>query len=127
MIFLDTNVLIFALSSPKHLGKKSRARLQNNGMLHFSSLSVAEIQLKQDPKLEKLLSPGPGGLVRSGFFQMPFSAEAAFSMSRFRFLAKSDPFDWMLLSQAASLNAKFFTTDQRLIDLGLDFVVDASV
>jgi PIN domain nuclease of toxin-antitoxin system len=127
MILLDTNTFIFALSSPKRLGSRSRARILNGGLVHYSSLSIAEIQLKQDPKLEKLFIHNPEVLLKAGFNQIPFAPEAALLMSRFRSLSKTDPFDWMLLAQAASLDAEFFTSDLRLISLGLDFVVDATL
>ncbi|MEY3561928.1 MAG: hypothetical protein RL068_1080, partial [Actinomycetota bacterium] len=37
-----------------------------------------------------------------------------------------DPFDWMLVSQALANEADFYTSDMRLLSLGLDFVKDAT-
>jgi PIN domain nuclease of toxin-antitoxin system len=56
---------------------------------------------------------------------LDFNADHAIEMGRFGSLANHDPFDRMLLSQASYERFRFIATDRRLVELGLDFVIDA--
>lgn len=127
MILLDTNVLIFYLMEPARIGKLAQRAIGKSSFLYYSPISIAEIQIKSGRRSDRLLSQGLADFEGVGLMKSSFDFEASLAMSRFRSLLKTDSFDWMLLSQAAALSAQFFTTDQRLIELGLDFVVDASV
>lgn len=127
MILLDTNALLFYLIEPGRIGKLAQQAIGKSSFLYYSPISIAEMQIKAEKRSDRLLSNGLSDFEAVGLISSPFGNDASLAMDRFRSLIKTDPFDWMLLSQAASLSAEFFTTDQKLIELGLDFVVDASV
>ena len=56
----------------------------------------------------------------------PFDYSASRSIARFHSLVGHDPFDRMIFAQAASRpGTTFFTADTALLELGLDWVVDA--
>jgi PIN domain nuclease of toxin-antitoxin system len=56
----------------------------------------------------------------------PFDYNAARAIARFPSLHNHDPFDRLILAHAASRpTTTFYTADTRLLNLGLDWVVDA--
>jgi len=57
---------------------------------------------------------------------MPLKAEDFLELSGFPSLMKHDPMDRILLCQAARHNVRFLTADQKLLALGLDWIVDAT-
>lgn len=127
MILLDTNALVYTLLEPHKLGKKAKYRLSQSEPVCYSPLSIAEMETKQKREVEQIIFFGGELVKKIGLVEAPFTFSAASQMKRFRQLLKTDPYDWMLLSQSADLGANFYTTDLRLINLGLDFVVDAKL
>jgi PIN domain nuclease of toxin-antitoxin system len=90
-------------------------------------VSHAEFRIKS--MLGKLVLPdGFAELVGvQGFAHLAFNHRHAEEIGRFSDLVRHDPFDRMLLAQAAFERVAFLTVDRRLLDLGLDSVHDASV
>lgn len=126
MILLDTNALIFSLAKPERLGKKTSHRFRSSYFVYFSSISLAELQIKADRKHLNLFQGAAGVLEASGYRKLAFEIESAEAMGRYTSLRKRDPFDWMLISQASAAGADFYTSDSYLLSLGLDFVKDLS-
>jgi PIN domain nuclease of toxin-antitoxin system len=62
-----------------------------------------------------------------GFIELPLSAGAAEEATRFGPLRNRDPLDSLILAQASYEDVDFYTSDQRILDLGLSFVKDSSV
>lgn len=127
MILLDSNALLWAITSPNKLGRQLAKRLERLGCAFYSPLSTFELQLAHlkgsAPALPNKLETR---LLELGFYELPFrqiDSEAARQLSG---LQKTDPFDWMLVSQALASEADFYTADMRLLSLGLDFVKDAT-
>lgn len=122
MILLDTNALIFSLVKPERLGRKTSQRLRSSPFVYYSALSIAELQIKADKKHLNLLQREAGALGSGGYRKLAFDIESAEAMARYASLTRKDPFDWMLISQAAAAGADFYTSDKHLLSLGLDFV-----
>lgn len=123
-MLLDTNVLIAAHRSPQRLGKSTVFEMQRHRPVYFSPLSVFEFVQKD--RLNAWSSQLIEATARAGFKELPLSARQAEQAARFGNLRGSDPFDWLLLAQAAGAKQDFYTFDSRLLELELDFVVDAS-
>jgi PIN domain nuclease of toxin-antitoxin system len=123
-VLVDTNVLIAAHRSPQRLGKNTVSDMQRHRPVYFSPLSVFE--LVQKDRMNAWLGPLIEATARAGFKELPLTARQAENAVRFGNLRGSDPFDWLLLAQAAGAKQDFYTFDARLLALGLDFVVDAS-
>jgi PIN domain nuclease of toxin-antitoxin system len=127
VILLDTAVVIWLLEDLPRLGPRARERIAADGNVHFSALSIAEIYIKAmtgklripDAMLDRL---GPAGLL-----ELPVSGGDAAAISEFAELAGHDPFDRLLVAQAHRAGMKFLTSDQPLLSLGRDFIVDARV
>ncbi len=92
--------------------------------VYVSSVSIAELRVKALKRKIQLPSNLVELLTSTGMELDSFSVDAANQISRFNALVRHDPFDRMILAQAAShRNATFYTADDTLADLGLDWVV----
>ena len=125
-LLLDTNALVWASDERriKSLGKQSRRMIENSGLVYFSSISLAELQIKATAGKFKNM-PDVERALASGFIVMDFRVEHAQTISNFPSLIHHDPFDRMLLAQAFSEQLVLLTSDETLLDLGLNYVLDA--
>jgi PIN domain nuclease of toxin-antitoxin system len=124
---LDTNALLGLLIGSVEFGKETTRRLKFEPDLFVSSLSIAELKIKEMKGKISLPSTFPDLVVAAEVEILDFNADHAIEMGRFGSLANHDPFDRMLLSQASYERFRFITTDRRLVELGLDFVLDAEI
>lgn len=127
MILLDTNALLWVVGDDDRLGSEARNRLAKADQVCFSAVSVAEIAIKHI--LGRLALPGgdrfPQIFSDSGLRELSFSAAHAAALCTDAALARHDPFDRMLLAQAAVERAQLLTSDRVLLALGLAGVFDA--
>lgn len=127
MMLLDTNALIWALSSPSKFGRQFLRRFEGAGWAYYSPVSLFELQLlsrkQRGPKLAKDISKM---LNEIGLVELSYSSEAALAATNFGHLANTDPFDWMLIAQASAAGVDFYTSDSRLLQLDLGFVKDST-
>ena len=122
---LDTNALLGLIIGSVDFGKETTRRLKFEPDLFVSSLSLAELKIKEMKGKISLPSTFAELIVGAEVEILDFNADHAIEMGRFGSLANHDPFDRMLLSQASFERFKFITNDRRLVELGLDFVIDA--
>lgn len=122
---LDTHVLIWLSQDLPYLGKKSRQILKSAPQLFFSPLSIAELQVKSAKGKFKFEQNFVESLVQAGITEMPFTSSHAHSVSRFPSLAHHDPVDRMILAQAASEQLCLISSDRKLLDLKLNWIIDA--
>lgn len=124
-LLLDTNALLWVLAGDARLGSSARARLTTSTSARFSSASVLEITIKQ--MLGRLEAPGEvaADATKAGLIELPFRSHHASGLAEFPDLARHDPFDRMLLSQAHREDLVLLTSDRHLLDLGFDWVIDA--
>lgn len=127
-VLIDTHVFIWSSgeSHEKNIGKHARSLIGVNE-IYVSSISFAEITVKKMLGKIKFSIPDPSMLAELGVDELPFLSSAGLAISNFESLIGHDPFDRMLLAQARSEGMIFLTADEKLLDLGLDFVVDARV
>lgn len=116
-ILLDTHVLIWVLMEPRRLDAAVRDQLEerSTGVL-FSAISTWEIAIKK-----RLNRPGftfrPDEITRAaldaGFRELLLNSSAAEHLLGLPLLHR-DPFDHMLIAQAISEPALFYTADTQL-------------
>jgi len=117
LLLLDTHVLLWAAGAPDKLSAATRARLEDPGAaLAFSVASLWEIVIKralgrddfrvEPPRLRR-------GLVEAGYREIVIEGAHALAVGRLPPLHK-DPFDRMLIAQAASEGAVLLTVDPLL-------------
>lgn len=124
-ILLDTNALLWVLAGDENLGDDARTQLATTGPVHFSVVSVLEITIKE--MLGRLQTPGevPDAARQAGMIELPFRSHHASGLKELPALARHDPFDRMLLSQAHSDGLLLCTSDRDLLTLGFEWVIDA--
>lgn len=125
MILLDSQTLVWYLTADIKLGKQAKARLIECQDLYFSSLSILELEIKQFDRTQ-----GQGCLIRTaalktGLRELEFGGAEAETVSDFPLLGRQDPIDRGLIQQAAHYGTKFYTSDKKLLNQGLDWVIDS--
>lgn len=119
-VLLDTNAVVEYAAASKRFGRKT-IRLLNSSQLFFSSISLAELRLKE------LKWPGfrsnldRENLAKLGMSELTFEARDADHIIN---IETKDPFDILLVGQAKCRELQFVTADLRILGSELDFVVD---
>lgn len=126
MLLLDSSVLLWAIAQSRRIGARTRARIENATAVHVSAVSILELTIKS--MLGKI--DIPTDLARTvfdqGFVELPVTAAHAAAVGEFPELLRHDPFDRLLVAQAASANLDLLTADRVLQGLGRGFIVDAT-
>lgn len=125
-MLLDSQTVWWLLTGDRLVGKSLLQKLNRNHIAFFSAATVLEFfQKSRKGKLrvpENLVE-----LIRQiGLQELQISAEHA-SDSRFISPEIYDPFDRMLLAQAQYEKIDFYTSDSKILRLGLDFVKDTTL
>jgi PIN domain nuclease of toxin-antitoxin system len=132
-LLLDSNALLWALGSPEKLGPAARNRIELAPQLWFSAASIFELTLKsqklgRNGKPALRLSEGFAAAAQeAGFEEIPVRTEHAESARSFLNYESGDPIDRMILAQAMHEDAILLTSDERLLALGFDWIVDAQI
>ncbi len=116
-VLLDTHVLLWALITPKRLGKEARAALESpdNDIL-FSAASIWEIAIKSALKRSDFrIAPEviAAAAIESGFTELPVKSAAAIQVAKLPDHHR-DPFDRLLIAQAMTEPATLYTVDAQL-------------
>lgn len=116
-LLLDTHLLLWAAGRPDRLSVAARKLLNNpRHELYFSAASLWEITIKNtlgrrdfqaDPRQLRQ------GLLANGYSELAITSEHAVNVDTPPAL-HSDPFDRILLSQAAIEGVTLVTTDEQL-------------
>jgi PIN domain nuclease of toxin-antitoxin system len=125
MILLDTQTLLWFLRGDSKLGQRTLQILQRESEIGFSSLSILEFEAKLFDRAVRDQRKLYGAALEAGFIELrPHGAELE-RASDFPQLRKHDPLDRALIMQAAWNNADLYTSDQKLLSLGLAWVKDS--
>ena len=120
-VLLDTNALVFYLTSFDRFGRKSIRTLDNSN-LFFSPLSLIELKIKSlNGRFRGTVTAKD--LVALGMKELRIGSEVADDIVK---LDTNDPFDLMLIAQAKFARYSFMTSDSRILESKLDFVLDLS-
>lgn len=123
--FLDSHVAIWLAAGSPRLAPVLHSRFRA-GSCVVSSISIAEFAIKAIAGKITLPKNPVESFERVGITIAAFDAAAGDNVARFTSLQNHDPFDRLILAHAASRPATtFYTADARLLELGLDWIVDA--
>lgn len=116
-LLLDTHLLLWAAGQPKKLPAAARKLIANpRNALCFSAASLWEIAVKRALGREDFRAD-PGvlrrGLLESGYEELPITGDHAVAVGVLPALHK-DPFDRMLVAQAAVEGMTLVTADARV-------------
>ncbi len=117
-LLLDTNILLFALSSPDRISKEFVSAIESpENHVFVSSVTIWEIVTKvQIGKLQVLVDFSLG-IEQLGVTTLDFNEKDALEILNLP-LHHRDPFDRGLLAQARRNQFRFLTSDVRLKEYG---------
>jgi PIN domain nuclease of toxin-antitoxin system len=126
MLLLDTRALLWLLDDSPRLGASARQEISSAGQVYVSAATVWELTIKT--MLGKLSVPLglTGKLTDRGLPLLSITAEHAEGIRDFPELTRHDPFDRLLVAQAQRSGLRLVAADRVLLDLGRDFILDAS-
>jgi PIN domain nuclease of toxin-antitoxin system len=126
MLLLDSQALLWLLDDNPRLGPQARQAIVAAQGVHVSAATVWELTIKT--MLGKLTVPADltGKIAAQGLELLSITAEHAEAIRDFPELTRHDPFDRLLVAQASLAGLRLLTADHVLLDLGRDFILDAS-
>jgi len=124
---LDTHVLLWVLADAPFLGSRFRHRVNSSAPVYFSPLSLVEIAIKAQKGYLSSHDDLGLHLTRIGFRPLSLDTESAHAVTRFPGLEGHDPFDRMLVAQAAAHSLCFYTSDKKIAELDLGFVKNPKI
>jgi PIN domain nuclease of toxin-antitoxin system len=125
MFLMDTSVILSYLFNPKRLGPKTQAIIRDRTKLQLSSISIAEVFVKQLLGKLKLRAPMAELVSQFGLTPIGFNLEMATELATLGTMVGLDPFDRMITASAKSLGANLITSDRQLLSLGFDWILDS--
>lgn len=127
MLLLDTHVALWVLRDDPRLGPAAREAITSSSAVHVSAATVLELTIKS--MLGKVSIPDPltARITDQGMVIMPVTGQHAERIRDFSELVRHDPFDRLIVAQAAAAGLQLLTADRVLLGLGRDFVVDATI
>jgi PIN domain nuclease of toxin-antitoxin system len=126
MLLLDSHALLWLLDDSPRLGPRTRQAITSAQGVHVSAATVWELTIKT--MLGKLSVPADLSrrLTAEGLELLSITAEHAEAIRDFPQLTRHDPFDRLLVAQASRAGLRLVTADQVLLDMGRDFILDAT-
>lgn len=116
-LLLDTHVLLWALIEPTRLTSSARSVLEDpQHEVLFSAASIWEIAIKHAlGRADFQVAPDAilHAALESGFAELPVRSAAALRVAQLAPLHR-DPFDRLLIAQAMTEPAIFYTADETL-------------
>ena len=122
---LDSHVFLWCISNQRQLGAQTRWRLRQAAFGFFSSISVAELAIKASRGHQVLPTEIEQRAKDFNLSEIEYASLDAHEIPRFPSLIGHDPFDRLILAQAAARGLKLITADRKLLDLGFDWILDA--
>lgn len=124
-MLLDTHSLLWVLSGGAEFGASARTALEGDPEVTYSSVSVAEIRIKQ--LLGKLQVPEDllDRISAAGLRARDLTVAAADGLAAWPTLRRHDPFDRLLLAHAVAIGTRLLTADRVLLELDGAPVLDA--
>ena len=119
-LLLDSNAVVEYAAASKRFGRKT-IRLMNSSQLYYSSITLAELKLKELKRPGYRSNLDRDKLTELGLVELPYEAKDSEKMIE---IETKDPFDMILVAQAISREMKFVTADLRILSSKLDFVLD---
>ena len=116
-LLLDTHVLLWTLGAPERLGNALSAAIKSpDNDVMFSAVSIWEIAIKSTLRKDGFqVAPEEilAAAIESGFTELPVRSAAAVQVARLP-AHHRDPFDRLLIAQAMTEPATFYTADSQL-------------
>jgi PIN domain nuclease of toxin-antitoxin system len=126
MLLLDSQALLWLLDDNPRLGPRARQAITSAQGVHVSAATVWELTIKTMPGKLSVPAGLPARLTTQGLELLAITAGHAEANRDFPELTRHDPVDRLLVAQAARAGLQLLTADQVLLNLGRDFILDAT-
>ena len=117
-LLLDTHVTLWAAFTPEKLRESARTRLTDqSNQLWFSAVSLWEVAIKRGlNRPDFTIDPGPlrAGLLSNGYQELQLDGRHCLGLGTLPLL-HNDPFDRMLIVQAAAEGMVLLTADEKVL------------
>jgi len=124
---VDAQVAFWAMSNHGQIGKTAIETLNRRNEVFVSVLAAAEIEIKLMAGVTEWPVDAQEQLLATGFVILPIGQSTVWEMKRFQELDGVNPFTRLAFSQASEIGAAFYTMDATILNLGLEWVIDARV
>ena len=120
-LLLDTQLLVWVGYAPQRLGRSLAAELvDRRHVIWFSVVSIWELAIKASLSREDFQVNPPAlrlGLLEQGFLELPIQVSHVLAVQQLPWVHR-DPFDRLLVAQAAQERLSLITTDRTLLGYG---------
>ena len=120
-LLVDTQLLLWWASTPEHLRPATRELLASSAHpVLFSVVSLWEVAIKASLKRPEFQVDSGGlraGLLEEGFLELPIEPRHVLAVEFLPWIHR-DPFDRLLVVQAAREGLRLLTTDRTLTGYG---------
>jgi PIN domain nuclease of toxin-antitoxin system len=124
-MLLDTRTAWWLVRKPEMLGKNLVRKFEKNKAAFFSPISVFELLQKNAKQNMGVPANLAEVFFASGLLELNLNSDHAGAAVNFS-SSISDPFDRLLLAQAEVQQLDFYTSDSKILSLGIEIVKDAS-
>jgi len=118
-MLLDTHAVLWLLADDPRLGPQARSAISKASESLVSAASLWEIAIKSSLGKVRVPDDLPRRIVDSGLSWLPVTAAHSWAVRGVEGLPHRDPFDRLLLAQAATESVSFLTGDRVLLDADL--------
>jgi PIN domain nuclease of toxin-antitoxin system len=126
MLLLDSQAALWVMTGNPRLGPQARNAIVGATVTHVSAASIWDLTIKAMLGRLDLPSDFSVRVIEQGLALLDVTAEHAEALRAFPKLTRHDPFDRLIVAQAAVERLTLLTADRVLLGLGRDFVVDAT-
>ena len=120
-LLLDTQLLVWVCYAPQRLGSSLAAELvDRRQVIWFSVVSIWELAIKASLGREDFQVNPPAlrlGLLEQGFRELPIQVSHVLAVQHLPWVHR-DPFDRLLVAQAAQERQNLITADRTLLGYG---------
>ena len=129
-MLLDTHVVLWLLDNSSRLGPEARAAIMTSTAVHVSAASIWEIAIKASGGRLDVSDDLLQQIAEAAFTVLPVTETHAWGVRGLVGLPHGDPFDRLLVAQAAAEQLTFVTADRAILGATLSpevTVLDARV
>ena len=123
---LDSQVLMWLGSDRDKLGATTKRILQFQD-LYYSTISIAELGFKSQRSTIRFGLAELEDWDKFGMLELPFGRNAAIEFASFHSHQVPDPMDRQIMAVARANGLGLITADRKILGLGLDWVIDATL
>lgn len=122
---LDSQVLVWLVEKPNRIGRRTWQILRFEE-LFYSTVSIAELGFKSRAARLNFSKFDVQQWQETGIQELSFGRSPAFEFASFAPHQVPDPMDRQIMATARANGLTLLTSDRKILDLNLDWVLDAT-